>query len=269
MRRYGLRFNDRRARQRAVGHDRGHLQADDKRSADHRGNDLRQEPRAFRSDQAKQRHRQSDRKRGRRRAHRDDQSVSAQPAPAAARDQHVDERRRERQRHQRHRQRDGRDAHREEFRCGRGRRQNEIEVGVGVERARRRFHGLRHHQQPRQQDACGDCDQCRLVRHRIGIAADHPEGDEMHEDNERRDGDQRARQTLAPAGRHHRKPVAPGQARTRARANQRAVPGCAITPLALARRPKRETCLRGSRRRWPRHCCCRLAGATLRVCLRR
>ncbi|MGB6963069.1 MAG: hypothetical protein WBD90_00955 [Xanthobacteraceae bacterium] len=148
MRHHDLRFNDRRTRQRAVGHDRGHQQADDKRSADHRGNDLCHEPRAFRSDQAKQRHRQPDRKRGRRRAHRDDQSVSAQPAPTAARDQHVDKRRRERQCHQRHRERDGCDAHREEFRCGRGRRQDEIEVGVGVERARRRFHGLRHHQQP-------------------------------------------------------------------------------------------------------------------------
>ena len=155
--------------------------------------------------------RKADRQRGRGGAHGDNQPIGAHPAPAAARDQYIDERRRERQRHHRHRQRHRGDAHGEDlFRRGR-RSQDEIEIGPRIEGARRQFHRLRDHQQPRQQHASGDRDQRRLIGRGVGIAADHPIGDEMHEDDEDRDGDDDAAQALAPAAAHHGEPVAPGE----------------------------------------------------------
>ena len=51
MRDHGLRFDDRNPRQRAVGQDRRHLQADDEGSPDHGGHDLRDKSRALGSDE--------------------------------------------------------------------------------------------------------------------------------------------------------------------------------------------------------------------------
>ena len=68
-----------------------------------------------RADDAEQRDRKADRERRRGGAHGDDQPICAEPAPSAARDQHIDERRRQRQRHHRHRQRHRGDAHGEDL----------------------------------------------------------------------------------------------------------------------------------------------------------
>ena len=61
-------LQEREIRQRAVGQDRGDLQADDEGGADDGGDDLRDEPRALRPDGAEQRDRQRDRQRRRHRA---------------------------------------------------------------------------------------------------------------------------------------------------------------------------------------------------------
>ena len=71
-----------RSRDMSVGQDRRDLQADDEGGADYRGDDLRDEARALRADDAKQRDRERDRERGRRRAHGDDHGIGAsQRAP--------------------------------------------------------------------------------------------------------------------------------------------------------------------------------------------
>ena len=72
--------SDVEARQAAVGEDRGDLQADDEGRADHRRDDLRDEPRALRADGAEQRDGERDRERRRRRAHRGDHAIGAEPA---------------------------------------------------------------------------------------------------------------------------------------------------------------------------------------------
>src|SRR6202030_3115592 len=46
-----------------------------------------------------------------------------------------------------------------------------------------------------------------------GVTADRPISDEMHEDEKDRYGDHDPGQPLAPAGRHHGEPIAPGQPR--------------------------------------------------------
>ena len=46
----------------------------------------------------------------------------------------------------------------------------------------------------------------------VGEASDHAEGDDVHESDEDEQGDRHRARAAAPAGRHHRQPVAPGQA---------------------------------------------------------
>ena len=139
------------------------MHADHESGANNGRDDLSHQARALRADRAKQRDRQRDRERRRRGAHGDDHAVSAEPAPAAAHDQHIDERGRERQRDHRDRERNRGDAHGEDLMRGRRRSEDEIEIGARIESARHRFHGLRNHQQPRQQQGRGDPDQHLLV----------------------------------------------------------------------------------------------------------
>ncbi len=106
MREQSVRLQHARLRQRPVGQDRRDLQADDEGGADHSGEHLGDEARALWADGAEQRHRHRHGKRGRRRAHGNDHAIGSEPTPAAAHDQHVDERPGERQRHHRDRERD-------------------------------------------------------------------------------------------------------------------------------------------------------------------
>ena len=101
------------ARQRAGRQDRNELDADDKAGADHRGDDLRDEPRALGANRAKQRDRQQYRDRDRARGQRDDDAISGEPTRAAEPGEDIDRRRRQNQRHRRDAQRHRADAHRE------------------------------------------------------------------------------------------------------------------------------------------------------------
>ena len=189
------------------------MQPDHEGGADHRGDDLRHKARALGTDDAEQRHGEADRERGRSSPHGHDQPIGAHPAQTAAHDQNIDERRGERDRHRRDRDRNRGDAHGKQPLRGDRRRQDQIEIGARIERARHRFHGLRDHQQPRQQHTCGDRHQHRRVDRRVGVAADHPIGDEVHEDREDENRDHDAAQPLAPARGDHGQPVAPGEPR--------------------------------------------------------
>jgi hypothetical protein len=199
------------ARQGPVGEDRRYLQADDEDGADRGGDHLGDEPRTLRPAGVEQRRRERDRKRRRGGRHGGDHSVSTEPAPAAAHDQHVDERRRERQRHQADRQAHGRDAHGEQPVHRDRRREDQVEIGTRIEGTRHRLHRLRHHEQPRQQQACGDRHQEWLVDRRCGETADHRIGDGVHEHHEHGEADADLPQPLAPACGHHCDPVAPGE----------------------------------------------------------
>ena len=201
-------------RQRAVGHDRRDLQADDEGGADHRGDDLRDEARALRAEDAKQRDGERDRERRRGRAHGEDHRVGAEPARAAAHDQNIDERRGERQRHRRDRERDGRDAHGEDFLRRDRRGENEIEIGARIEGARHRLHRLRDHQEPGQAAAWSVMPTSKCLS--TGATAKSPttaQATSMHENDEAGDADRDAAAALRLAGRHHRQPLAPGEPR--------------------------------------------------------
>ena len=213
VREQSIRLQHARLRQRPVGQDRRDLQSDDESGADHRGEHLGDQTRALRADGAEQSHRHRHRKRCRRGAHGDDHPVSTKPAPAAAHDQHVDERPGKRHRHHRDGERDRRDADGKQLMRRRRRRENEIEIGAGVERARHRFHRLRDHQQPRQQQRRGDRDHGVLVGRGIGGRADDEIGDRVHENDEGDKADDDAAHAGATAGGHHRQPVAPGEPR--------------------------------------------------------
>ena len=150
------------------------------------------------------------------------------------------------------------------------RRQDQIEIGARIEGARDRLHRLRDHQHPGQQHARGDGHQRLLVDRRIGIAADHPIGDEMHEDDEGGDGDADLAQAFAPAGGDHRQPIAPGEPRLVLREPEggagRAVMRLAPVSATSARNvSSRLPPSRAPRIRVP----CRPDGAALRACLRR
>jgi hypothetical protein len=137
--------------------------------------------------------------------------------PAAEEGEHVDEGTGERQRHRGDCERDRRDAHGEQTLHGDRRSQNEVEIGARVEGARDRFHRLRHHQEPRQQDRRGDGDQKMLVDDSGGEAADHEVRDRVHADDEGRDAERDAAAARRLAGGHHRHPIAPGEPRFVAR----------------------------------------------------
>jgi hypothetical protein len=190
---------------------------DDEGSADDGGEHLRGEPRALRPNHAEERDGERDRDCGCGRAHRDNDTVRAEPVRAAADGEHVDEGAGERQRHRGGHERDGRDAHGEQALRGDRRRENEIEISAGVEGARDRFHRLRHHQEPRQQDGGGDADQKMLVDDGGGEAADHEPGDHVHADDESRDAKRDAAAARRLTGGHHRQEIAPGEPRFVAR----------------------------------------------------
>jgi hypothetical protein len=94
------------------------------------------------------------------------------------------------------------------------RRQDQVEIGARIERARHRFHRLRHHQRPGENGATGDDDQ----RAAVGVDLDlrelrhHRIGDEVHEQRKRHDGDRNDADALRLARGEHREPVAPGEA---------------------------------------------------------
>ena len=100
----GVRGQNRKPRQRAVGQDRCDLQRDDKAGADDGGEDLRDQPGPARADQAEQQDRDGDRDRRGRQADRDDDAIGGKPPDAAADHENVDEGRRQQQRHRGDRQ---------------------------------------------------------------------------------------------------------------------------------------------------------------------
>ena len=109
-----LRLKQDGARQRADRQDCDELHADDKTGADHRGDDLRDEPRAFWTDRAEQPDRQHDRDRHRRHRERQDDTVCGEPMRAAEPGENIDCRRRQAQRHPRDADRHRTDPHREQ-----------------------------------------------------------------------------------------------------------------------------------------------------------
>ena len=161
------------------------------------------------------------------RPERRDHPIGGEPAKFAGSRQDIDERRCQQHAHQDDRERHCGDSHREHLPRGGRRRKDEIEVGARVECAGHRFHRLRQHQRPCQQQAAGDHDQGRLVgiEPDSGETADHGIGDDVHEDREYGQCDRDSSHAPAPPGRHHGKPVPPCQAGTRCCANQVNVPG--------------------------------------------
>jgi len=208
-----LRLQHVGARERAVGQNGRDLQPDDKGGADDRGEDLRDQPGALGPDDAEKRNRERNRNRGRGRAHRQDHAIGAEPVRAAPIGEHVDEGAGKRQRHGGDRKRRGGDAHSEQFTLVDRRSEDEIEVGARIEGARDRFHRLRHHQEPRQQDGRGDGDQKALVDDGRVEAADRKVGDHVHADHEGCQAERNAAAARRLAGGHHCHPIAPGEPR--------------------------------------------------------
>ena len=227
--------------------------------------DLRGEPRAFRPDGAEQEHRQRHRQRCRHGADRCDHAIGRPPAGAAVPDQHIDEGRGQQHRHHHGGDCHGADPHREHAARGGRRRQDQVQVGTRIERARDLLHGLRHHQRPGEQGATGDHHQRAAVciGRKLGELAHDRQRDEMHCHREGDDHENDHARAFAPARGQHRPPVPPRQAEFVMRQEGEGRARHVVTRPVPVRRPASGTCLRGSSRP------CRPWRAIHRACLRR